>query len=392
MIPEVSFVIITPRALEKARMGGILSRLLSRPNLELIAAAMIAPNRETADAYADSIMKHADPSRPGEAELLADYVRSRLAPGENGPRRAAVFLLRGENAAGRLTEQAGAPDPRFRDKSSGITIRDTFADLIRSEDGEPVYFEPAVLTPRCTAEARDGLRILSNAANAVDAADTATALDNPADSDAVQRTLVILKPDNWRCASVRPGAVIDMLSRTGLRIAGIKVHYMSVSQALEFYGQVKTALEKKLAPSAGARAASVLEKELSIGLNSDVRAALELSVGGAYAHHQFGDIVQFMSGRRPESVSPDEADKPGSAQTMILVYEGENAVEKIRDVLGPTNPQDAPGGTVRADFGSDIMVNAVHASDSPESARREFDIVKVRENNFSALAQRYLDG
>ncbi len=76
---------------------------------------------------------------------------------------------------------------------------------------------------------------------------------------------------------------------------------------------------------------------------------------------------------------------------MILVYEGENAIEKIRDVLGPTDPRQAPGGTIRRDFGSDIMVNAVHASDSPESAVRECGIVRINQNDFSHLTEHYLE-
>lgn len=414
MTPEVSFVITTPRTLEKSRMGGILARLLSRPNLELIAAAIITPDRETAGAYADSIMEHAGSYPPGDAELLADYVRIHLAPRGNRPRRAAVFLFQGENIAGRLSEETGAPNSRTpNSRTPGTTIRDTYADLVRSENGELTYFEPGILTPRSASEARDALGIFadfmagrdnlaqpdfaSNSASASTLApDSASAsalgpdfASNSA-SDSAQRTLVILKPDNWRRSSVRPGALIDMLSRTGLRIAGMKVHYMSAAQALEFYGEVKTALEKKLAPSAARRAASILENEFGMSFSREVRGALEAGIGRAYAHHQFGDIVEFMTGRRPEDVSPGEADHPGSAQTMILVYEGENAVEKIRRVLGPTNPEDAPGGTVRADFGRDIMVNAAHASDSPESARREFGIVKVHENDFPALVHRYL--
>ena len=428
MTHEVSFVITTPRTLEKSRMGGILARLLSRPNLELIAAAIITPDRETAGAYADSIMKHAGSYPPGDAELLADYVRIHFAPRENRPRRAAVFLFQGENIAGRLSEETGAPNSRTpNSRTPGTTIRDTYADLVRSENGELTYFEPGILTPRSASEARDALGIFadfmagrdnlvepdfaSNSASAsapdsasasalgpdsasssasASAPDSASNSTSNSASASAQRTLVILKPDNWRRSSVRPGALIDMLSRTGLRIAGMKVHYMSVSQALEFYGEVKTALEKKLAPSAAGRAASILENEFGMSFSREVRGALEAGIGRAYAHHQFGDIVEFMTGRRPEEVSPGEADHPGSAQTMILVYEGENAVEKIRRVLGPTNPEDAPGGTVRADFGRDIMVNAAHASDSPESARREFGIVKVHENDFPALVHRYL--
>lgn len=426
MTHEVSFVITTPRTLEKSRMGGILARLLSRPNLELIAAAIITPDRETAGAYADSIMKHAGSYPPGDAELLADYVRIHFAPRGNRPRRAAVFLFQGENIAGRLSEETGAPNSRTpNSRTPGITIRDTYADLVRSENGELTYFEPGILTPRSASEARDALVIFadfmagrdnlvepdfaSNSASASvsvstpdsasasgpdstsnSASASASASNSNSASASVQRTLVILKPDNWRRSSVRPGSIIDMLSRTGLRIAGMKVHYMSAAQALEFYGEVRTALEKKLAPSAAGRAASILENEFGMSFSREVRGTLEAGIGRAYAHHQFGDIVEFMTGRRPEDVSPGEADHPGSARTMILVYEGENAVEKIRRVLGPTNPEDAPGGTVRADFGRDIIVNAAHASDSPESARREFGIVKVHENDFPALVHRYL--
>ena len=445
MTPEVSFVITTPRTLDKSRMGGILARLLSRPNLELIAAAIITPDRETAGAYADSIMKHAGPYPPGDAELLADYVRIHFAPRGNRPRRAAVFLFQGDNITGRLSEETGAPSSRTpNSRTPGTTIRDTYADLVRSENGELTYFEPGILTPRSASEARDALGIFadfmagrdnlaqpdfasnpaststlapnsasasppdsasssasasasasppestSNSTVSVSAPDSASNSAPDSASASAQRTLVILKPDNWRRSSVRPGFIIDMLSRTGLRIAGMKVHYMSAAQALEFYGEVKTALEKRLAPSAAGRAASILENEFGMSFSREVRGTLEAGIGRAYAHHQFGDIVEFMTGRRPEDVSPGEADHPGSARTMILVYEGENAVEKIRRVLGPTNPGDAPGGTVRADFGRDIMVNAAHASDSPESARREFGIVKVHENDFPALVHRYL--
>ena len=65
-----------------------------------------------------------------------------------------------------------------------------------------------------------------------------------------------------------------------------------------------------------------------------------------------------------------------------LVYEGVNAVNKIRDVLGPTDPAKAPPGSIRREFGSSIMINAAHASDSPDNARREMAIVRVEDNAF----------
>jgi nucleoside diphosphate kinase len=72
-----------------------------------------------------------------------------------------------------------------------------------------------------------------------------------------------------------------------------------------------------------------------------------------------------------------------------LVYEGVEAVRKIRDVLGPTDPSKAPPGSIRREFGQTIMVNAAHASDSEENARRELGIVNVAENNFRQIVEQF---
>jgi nucleoside diphosphate kinase len=56
-------------------------------------------------------------------------------------------------------------------------------------------------------------------------------------------------------------------------------------------------------------------------------------------------------------------------------------------VLGPTDPSKAPPGSIRREFGSTIMVNAAHASDSPENAKREMAIVNVGENNFRQIVE-----
>ncbi|MGJ3241561.1 MAG: nucleoside-diphosphate kinase [Opitutales bacterium] len=60
-----------------------------------------------------------------------------------------------------------------------------------------------------------------------------------------------------------------------------------------------------------------------------------------------------------------------SLPVMALVLVRENAVQKIRDLLGPTDSNAAPAGTIRGDLGSDKMRNVVHASDSPENAEAE---------------------
>ena len=76
------------------------------------------------------------------------------------------------------------------------------------------------------------------------------------------------------------------------------------------------------------------------------------------------------------------ADKPffpeiekfmGSRPVVVAVLKGEGIVAKVRDLLGPTDSTKAPAGTIRGDFGEDMMVNVVHASDSDESAQIEVD-------------------
>ena len=62
-----------------------------------------------------------------------------------------------------------------------------------------------------------------------------------------------------------------------------------------------------------------------------------------------------------------------SGPVFIQVLEGEDAVQKNRELMGSTNPQEAEPGTIRADFAKSIDANAVHGSDSPISAIREIE-------------------
>lgn len=82
---------------------------------------------------------------------------------------------------------------------------------------------------------------------------------------------------------------------------------------------------------------------------------------GFYAVHKerpfFGSLTDFMS-RGP---------------IVVMVLEGENAIVKVREIMGATNPEEAAEGTIRKDFATDIEQNTVHGSDSPESADYEIN-------------------
>lgn len=380
---ELTYLIITPYSLNKSRTGGMMARLLSRTDLDLVAAQMLAPTREFADKYSSILRSSLSSEDPKSGELLAQYVEQNFPPHDGRHQRFMILLFRGKDACQKIYSVAG----RLRHGTmTGETIRDTYADYVLNHDGSVRYFEPAVLTAPTQKFSHEKLKLF---------AEFAESRPNIVDEklhggdDAVERTLVIIKPDNWRYPSSRPGNIIDMFSKTGLRIVGCKIYQMSVAEAMEFYGPVKQALREKLAPRIGAKAKDILEKELEIKLGG-VEADLTRSVGTAFADDQFAQLVAFMSGKRPEECDPKSLESHAGVKSMVLVYQGKDAVRKIRDVLGPTDPTKAPGGTIRRDFGTDVMVNTAHASDSPESFQREMKIVKLDKNKFSSIIKDYL--
>jgi len=131
-----------------------------------------------------------------------------------------------------------------------------------------------------------------------------------ADSPRVERTLSILKPD--AVASGHIGEILEYFEHDGLKISVMKLVCLSPQQAREFYAEHK-------------------------------------------ARPFYNDLVKYMS----------------SGPVLIQVLEGEDAVARNRRIMGPTNPANAQEGTIRHDFGTDIQHNAVHGSDSLESAKRE---------------------
>lgn len=380
--PQLAYVIITPHSLYKSRTGGILSRLISRTGLDLAAARMFAPGAELVQEYARTIVSAKDPQDRRIQELLQQYVLQNFSPDPKTGRRRRVMtlLFRGDDAVRKIRSVVGNLSPERR---VGETIRDTYGDLVQDDDGQVRYFEPAVLAAPNAEEADAKLKLWARHSDQ-DGGVLENVIAYPS-GETGQRTLVLIKPDNFRFPTGRPGNVIDFFSRTGLFIVGIKVHRMSVAQAMEFYGPVREVLRTKLTDMVGGRARVALEKEFGFKIPPAVEQQLGKVLCPTFGDNQFDNIVRFMSGHAPGELPEADWTRPGTEKCIALVYEGVNAVAKIRDVLGPTDPSKAPPGSIRREFGSTVMVNAAHASDSPENAQREMGIVNVGENIFRQI-------
>ena len=127
---------------------------------------------------------------------------------------------------------------------------------------------------------------------------------------AVERTLVIVKPDAVKKNAV--GDIVRILQENDLKLLAIKMVHLTKEQAKRFYAVHK-------------------DKPF------------------------YGELTDFMS----------------SGPCVPMVFEGENAIKRVREVIGATDPSKAAEGTIRRKYGTDVGRNAVHASDSPESASYE---------------------
>ena len=127
---------------------------------------------------------------------------------------------------------------------------------------------------------------------------------------AIEKTLSIIKPN--AVLDNNMGNIIARFEKEGLRVAGAKMQHLTKEKAEGFY------IEHKERPF-------------------------------------FPSLVSFMT----------------STPVLIMVLEGENAVERNREIMGATNPADAANNTLRKLYASSLEANAVHGSDSPSSAERE---------------------
>ena len=300
---ELSYVIVTPYSMRKSRTGGIIARLISRTGLDLVAAADVRAERGAGQALRGHDRHRDRPAASGDPGT-----DPRLRPEEFHRQRERPEAARADarfSRAGRGREGPSHVGHIVHERTSGETIRDTFGDYITDDSGKVVYFEPAVLAAFDPKAVERDLKLWAEFSD-TDGGILDRVIEFPKDAK-VEKTLVLIKPDNFKFPNLRPGGVIEVFSRTGLYIIGFKVHRMSVAQAEEFYGPVLAVLEDKLGAEKGRNA--------------------------------WEDIVEFMSGGRPSATSDDQRNAPGSEKCIAIVYQGEDAVRKIRDVLGPTDPE-----------------------------------------------------
>jgi nucleoside-diphosphate kinase len=127
---------------------------------------------------------------------------------------------------------------------------------------------------------------------------------------AIERTLSIIKPD--AVAKNIIGEIYSRFEKNGLRIIAARMMRLGKEQAEGFYA---------------------VHRERPF----------------------YKDLVEFMT----------------SGPVIVQVLEGENAINKNRELMGATNPGDAAPGTIRADFATTVDENAVHGSDGPDTAKQE---------------------
>jgi len=302
-------------------------------------------------------------------DALQDYVDHQLRASNSFgiTNRAMLLLFRGESAVRQLREAAVGP---ISDVVTGDTLRGTYGDVTRRSTGGFAFFEPAVLAPTTRAANDAQLRLLARYSERDGGILTDVLKFDPGGN--VQTALVIIKPDNFARRTARPGNIIDAFSRTGLFVVGAKLLRMTVPMAEEFYGPLRHLFVDRLRDVIRARLRDVVKDAVEFPVTEEQLDALADVFKDANAECEYRKIVSYMTGNEGDPLrNPGD----GGAPCMALLYQGEDAIQAIRDRLGATNPEEAAEGTVRCSYGHDLMKNGAHASDSPENAERERRII-----------------
>ncbi len=372
---ELAYALITPYSIQKSRTGGIIGRLIAHARLSLRAVRMMVFSDEFVDAYMDVVCPAG--TEPGVKQAWQRYLDENLRTNNVSGvlPRCMLLLFSGPDAVRHLKNDVIGS---FTELPVGDTVRGTYGDFIRDADGGIRYFEPAVITGPDRETNVKHLQLLGRYADA-DGGILTGRCKYPPDSN-VETCLVNLKPDNFARPSRRPGNIIDVFSRTGLRIVATKLFNMTVAQAEEFYGPLKEIFRKKLKDNVTQEVHIRLADAFSFQFTRVDAERTADFLAERNAITEFNRIVEYMTGVNPDEIADPELKKTASrTRCLAMIYEGPDAISRIRETLGSTDPTKADPATVRSDYGRDLMRNGAHASDSPASADRERKIVGLWE-------------
>ena len=372
MASELTYVVITPYSLMKSRTGNIIARLMSFSGCDLVGVRMMRPSDEFIDEYIRRVKSLGIDTKIEKA--LVDFIDQNLRR-ENilgQPNRCMFLLFEGENAVERIYDVVGALTTDAESEVVIGTIRGTYCDYITTPEGKIRYFEPAVLIPTNLEYARINLELFAHLGF-----NDSGIYEECAEGET---TMVILKPDNFFKHSVRPGNMIDMFAKTGLRIVGARMIRMSAAQGEAFYGFLQDVFRRKLKFRIADKIKDGIEGLFGFEVTNDEYLAMASVISEKNAVYEFSQIVKYMTGIDPSTVSTDDRNKPGIHRALALLYRGYSAVGKIRERLGESDPAKAAAGTIRSDFGQNILQNAAHASDSVQRAIYERKIIGLYDN------------
>ncbi|MDD5644691.1 MAG: nucleoside-diphosphate kinase [bacterium] len=384
MSQELAYVLINPYTLMKSRTGGVIARLLGRSNLELVACRMFAPSKELVEEFCGVIEKDSRSRDKIKSHIISYLQNNYIKHAKSKMHNRVMFLLfKGENAVEKIRKVVG---PLVHRSISGETIRDTYGDYIKDAKGNIAYFEPAVLVPPDAENAEKRLKIWAK--HSKKCGGVLEKAINYKNKKNVQKTLVLIKPDNFRGPSHKAGNIIDLFSRTGLYIIGAKLISLSLKEAEEFYGPVRKVLAEKLQSRIKERIKKAIESEFGFKVPDACLDKVTRKTSNINAENEFNNIVYFMTGidRKNPEVFKNKHRK-SRVKCLALVYQGKDAVQKIRNQLGATDPTKAEWATVRREFGQNVMENTAHASDSPFNAEREMRIIKMGKDDIEQIVR-----
>jgi len=389
---QLTFAWITPRSLAKGTHGGILARLLSVPNLRLVSARMFEPSDEFVEEY---IAAHNETHLPKPFYAFTDFIRRELSPAtppeERGyPNHLMLLLFTGQNARQTLIDVIGDHLPDPTKVAVSRTIRGAYGDYRVDPATEKIEsFEPAIVTAHSDEANALYMRTFGRYAISDGGVlrswydDSSTSKDSEDPPPVAEYGMVMIKPDMLDRPSSRPGNIIDLFASTGLHLVGCKIFSFSVKEAYEFYGFLQKVFEEKLSGQVEERVTKALNDAFDFEVGDQIIDVNTALLKSHYAKAEVSKIIHYMAGVYPhDNLTEVEKASRGPARVFALLYRGENAVETIRAKLGSTDPSKAELGTIRIDFGSDLMRNSAHASDSAESLVREVKIIGLTDDGW----------